>query len=137
MDVDGRVKLMPPITEANRPFWEGAAVGELRLQICGDCQKARFPESPVCPHCLSSNVSWDALSGRGRVWSWIVMHHNYLPAFSGELPYAVLLVTLEEGPSMMSGFVGDPETLAVDLPVEIVFKPLGEERHIAMFQPAL
>ncbi|HVW18847.1 MAG TPA: OB-fold domain-containing protein [Solirubrobacteraceae bacterium] len=117
---------MPEITDVNRPFWDGCREGELRLQRCDGCGLYRFPDAPVCPRCLSRAFSWQAVSGRGTVWSWIRMHQNYLPAFADQLPYVVLFVDLEEGPRLISGFVGDPDELAIDLPVQAVFETVGE-----------
>lgn len=134
MNVEERIKLLPPVTEASRPFWEGAEAGYLCLQVCDDCGKARFPDSPVCPHCLSSATTWKPVSGRGRVWSWIRMHQNYLTAFSDQLPYVVLFVELDEGPRLMSSFQGSHETLTVGMPVEVVFERLAEARVIPSFR---
>lgn len=134
MSVEERIKLLPPVTAANRPFWAGAEAGELRLQVCDDCGKHRFPDSQVCPNCLSHAATWQPVSGRGKVWSWIRMHQNYLPAFSEQLPYIVLFVELDEGPRLMSSFQGDPETLAIDMPVEVVFESLGDARVVPSFR---
>ena len=136
MSVEERVKLLPPVTEANRPFWQGAAVGELRLQVCDECGKARFPDSQVCPNCLSHATTWKQVSGRGKVWSWIRMHQNYLPAFSELLPYIVLFVQLDEGPRLMSSFQGDAATLVIDMPVEVVFESVGDGRVVPAFRAA-
>lgn len=77
------------------------------------------------------------MSGRGKVWSWIRMHQRYLPAFYEQIPYVVLRVVLDEGPWMISGFAGREEELEVDLPVEVVFEQLGDERVIPMFRPVV
>src|SRR5579875_1867422 len=136
MSVQERLKLLPPVTEANRQFWEGAAAGELRLQVCDDCGTVRFPDSQLCPNCLSHATTWKPVSGRGKVWSWICMHQNYLSAFSDQLPYIVLFVELDEGPRLMSSFQGDPETLAIDMPVEVVFESVGDTRAVPSFRSA-
>ncbi len=136
MSVEQRIELLPPITEINRPYWDGARAGELRLQVCDSCGKPRFPDAPLCPHCLASESHWQAMSGRGHVWSWITMHQNYLPAFTDQLPYIVLFVVLDEGPRMMCGLAGDSAGLAIDKPVEVVFESLNDERVIPMFRLA-
>ncbi len=137
MNVEERIKLLPPVIDANRDYWDGARAGELRLQVCGGCETPRFPPSAVCPRCLSSEYSWQAMSGRGKVWSWIRMHQRYLSAFYEEIPYLVVRVVLDEGPWMICGFAGREEELEVDLPVEVVFEPLGDERVIPMFRPVV
>jgi uncharacterized protein len=137
MNVDALIKIMPPITDANRPYWDGTLAGELRLQKCDNCSTWRYPEAPACPACLSDSATWTPVSGRARLWSWIVMHQNYLPAYADELPYLVAFVQLEEGPYLYSTIVDPPGELACDLPLEVVFERLSAERAIPKFRVAL
>lgn len=125
MDLDAYAKLLPPVTDANRGYWEGAAAGELRLRYNESSGKYRFPEAPVDADTLETEYIWKAVSGRGVLWSWIVMHQNYFPAFSDELPYIVAFIQLEEGPFMYSTLVDPPAELRCDLPVEVTFETLA------------
>ncbi len=134
MNTDALVKIMPPITDANRPYWEGTLAGELRVQRCDDCAALRYPEAPACPQCLGETATWAAVSGRARLWSWIVMHQNYLAAYTDELPYLVAFVQLEEGPFLYSTIVDPPADLACDMPLEITFDRISDERAIAKFR---
>jgi uncharacterized OB-fold protein len=134
MNFEEYVKMLPEITKANRPFWDGCAAGELRLQTCKKCGFHRYPDSDLCPRCLSHDSEWLKVSGKGRVWSWVIMHQKYFDAFADELPYAVLLVELEEGPRIMSGLVGDPNELQIDRMVEVTFVTVAEQRVIPKFR---
>ncbi|MDH6489373.1 OB-fold domain-containing protein [Streptomyces sp. SAI-127] len=80
------------------PFWEYAARGELRVQACADCGELRFPPRPCCPHCRSFAEEWRPVSGRGRVWSYVVPHPPLLPDYAAQAPYNVVVVELEEAP---------------------------------------
>ena len=52
------------------------------------------------------------------------------------VPYAVALVTLEEGPTMMTNIVGcAPEKVAIGMPVEVTFEDWTEEISIPKFKP--
>jgi uncharacterized OB-fold protein len=64
--------LLPEITALNKPFWDGCNTGELRLQQCSNCDKYRYPESPLCPSCLSEDYIWTPASGRGQRLSVVV-----------------------------------------------------------------
>jgi uncharacterized OB-fold protein len=45
------------------------------------------------------------------------------PAFMGDVPYAVVVVELDEGPRIVSGIVDCPlEALEMEMPVEVVFE---------------
>ncbi|GAA2191060.1 Zn-ribbon domain-containing OB-fold protein [Streptomyces bangladeshensis] len=91
--------MLSPVPDADgAPFWEYAARGELRVQRCADCGEPRFPPRPCCPHCQSFASAWWAVSGRGRVWSYVVPHPPLLPGYAELAPYNVVVVELEEAP---------------------------------------
>jgi uncharacterized OB-fold protein len=130
-------KPLPQLTKLNAPFWEGTKRGELRMQRCSACRRIWFPPSRHCPECLADTYEWVALSGRGRVWSWIVMHQRYFKAFEGDLPYVVALIELLEGPLFMSTIVGVPSgQIRCDMPVRAVFEDATEQMAVPKFTPA-
>jgi uncharacterized OB-fold protein len=128
MNIEAFERLLPPITDGSRPYWDGLAEGELRVQVCDHDGTHRFPESPVCPKCLSTDFTWQPVSGRATLWSWIVMHQKYFDAFEDERPYPVAFVKLEEGPLMVSTILGGRDGLTVDAPLALEFTQIGEQR---------
>ncbi|MGW2700943.1 Zn-ribbon domain-containing OB-fold protein [Streptomyces sp. NPDC001340] len=91
--------MLNPVTDIDgAPFWEYAARGELRVQACGECGEFRFPPRPCCPHCQSFASEWRAVSGRGRVWSYVLPHPPLLPEYAEQAPYNVVVVELEDAP---------------------------------------
>jgi uncharacterized OB-fold protein len=129
-------KPLPVLTNLNRPYFEGTKLHELRLQKCDQCGYVRFPVSTHCPKCLGGKASWIKASGRGRVWSFIVMHQKYFKAFAEDLPYNCAMVQLEEGPIMMSTIIDtDHESIHCELPVEVVFEVATDEITIPKFRP--
>lgn len=130
-------KPLPPITTLNTPFWEGTKIGELRLQTCNDCGKRWYPPSTHCPGCLSRDWEWKAVSGRGKVWSWVRFHQRYFAAFADDLPYNVTLVELEEGVMMMSRLerINDDQ-IVCDMPVKVAFHEATGEQSVPYFVPA-
>ena len=130
-------KPLPKLLKRNTPYFEGAQAGELRVQHCASCGHNFFPPSTRCPNCLSTDIGWQAVSGRGKVWSWIVMHQRYFAGFADELPYNVALIELEEGPKLMSHVVGvENSALRCEMPVEVVFERATDEISLPMFRPA-
>lgn len=78
-----------------------------------------------------------AVSGRGTVFSWIVAHHAFHPAFEPDVPYVVLEVKLEEGPRVNARFVEAPTSvLQAGMPVEVRFEDMGGFTRLA-FAPAV
>jgi len=89
----------------------------------------------MCPWCRSTQREWREVSGRGTLWSFVVPHPPLLPAYAEIAPYNVIVVEIEEDPTIR--FVGnlvsdasapineiDPETIQIGAPVEVVFASL-------------
>jgi uncharacterized OB-fold protein len=107
-----------------RPFWEACARRELRLQRCAACGRFRQPPLPGCPHCGSAASDWPLLAGRGRVFSFTVVHHPAIPNLQGEVPYNVVVVELEGAPGarLISNLLDvAPGELRIGLEVEIAW----------------
>ncbi|WP_432137403.1 MULTISPECIES: Zn-ribbon domain-containing OB-fold protein [unclassified Streptomyces] len=93
--------MLTPVTDPDgAPFWEYAARGELRVQYCADCAEPRFPPRPCCPRCQSFASEWRAVSGRGRIWSYVLPHPPLLPDYARCAPYNVVVVELAEHPGI-------------------------------------
>ncbi|MFK8910615.1 Zn-ribbon domain-containing OB-fold protein, partial [Streptomyces sp. YS-3] len=96
-----------PETDAfTRAYWDAAAAGHLLIRRCGGCGRAHHYPREFCPYCWSEDVSWERASGRATLYTWSVVHRNELPPFGGRVPYTAAVVTLEEGPRMMTEVVG-------------------------------
>jgi hypothetical protein len=130
-------KPLPRPTEDSAPFWEAACRGELRLQRCGGCGLVRFPPSLLCARCLSEEAEWVRLSGRGTVYSWIVVHQSQHPAFNPDAPYNVVIVQLDEGPRLHGNLVGTPnEEIHIGMPVEVVFDTVSDDTALVRWRAA-
>lgn len=106
-----------------REYYERCAAGELCIQRCDDCGALRHHPRPHCTTCLSPRWTWVRCSGRGTVHAVTVVRQNQNPRFRDRLPYAVVVVELEEGPRMLSGTTGTAtEAVRVGMPVRVVFE---------------
>ncbi len=126
----------PVLTADNAFYWEGAGRGRLVIQACGACGELCHPPAPLCPACHSPGRIAKEMSGRGRVESFIVVHHPPNPWF--ELPVAVATVELAEGPRVMSNVCDVPmEEMEIGMEVEVFFAPTEEEGiGVPLFRPA-
>ncbi|RIK98150.1 MAG: hypothetical protein DCC71_21210 [Proteobacteria bacterium] len=119
-----------PLPDADTaPYWEAAARGELALQRCDGCDAWRFPPRPGCPRCGSLASRWERASGRGTVWSFVVVHGPVLPAFAERVPFAVVLVELDEDPRLR--VVGNlpgvaPARVRIGMRVEACFETVAD-----------
>ena len=130
-------RFTPRPTPETAHFWEGTRTGELRLQRCTSCQSVYFPPRPFCPQCASRDVEVFRASGRGRLHSYVINEHRAAPGF--EIPYAIAVVELEEGPRMMTNIVDSPQTpeaLVLDMDLEVSFEPISDEITLPLFRPA-
>ena len=126
----------PVPTPETQHFWDGARAGELRLQRCRACARAYFPPRPFCPRCTSGDTEVFRASGRATLYSYVI-HHRPMPGF--EPPYAIAVVTLAEGPRMMTNLVDvaqTPEALELDMPLEVTFQKLDDAISLPVFRPA-
>ncbi len=129
-------KPVPAITHDLAPFFEATRRGQLVVQKCDGCGTTRFPARDLCSNCLSTKSRWVPVSGRGEVFSFNIMHQVYHPSFAGEIPYAVVVVKLEEGAKITSNLVGiKPHDIRCGMPVEVVFERLTDEVTLPKFRP--
>ena len=118
------------------PFWAAARREKLVVQRCDGCGRLRFPPHPFCGACCSDAASWLEVSGRGRIWSYVVHHAPTLPAYSAFAPFPVIVVELDEDRRLrMSGNLVahpgaainsvHPGTLRIGTPVKVTFQPVA------------
>lgn len=131
------VRPLPEPDPDSAPFWEGCRAHRLLLQRCRDCGAWRFPPGRWCAGCRSPRSAWHDASGRGRVYSWIVVTHPVpREVYAAEVPYVVALIELEEGVRMPTNLVGcDPHAVAAAMPVEVVFDDVTPEVTLPKFRP--
>lgn len=117
------VEKRPPraMGPANETFWDGCAKGELLIQKCGKCGHRPWPVVQTCEQCGADALTFEAVSGKGRLASWCSFERPYY----GELmpvPYDTILVELDEGPWFISNPSGFANTEAeFGMPVKLAF----------------
>jgi hypothetical protein len=116
-------------------FWRGLQEGRLLLQHCPQCRHVQYYQQAMCRQCGDEQLEHRPASGRGKVHSFSVVHRAPGPAFKADVPYAVLLVELAEGPRMISTFTGGkPEDVTFDMDVELTFDKVSEEVTLPRFR---
>jgi uncharacterized OB-fold protein len=125
------------------PFYEAAAEGELRIPRCDTCGEYVWYPEPACPR-DGGALTWTSVSGRGTLFSWVVVHRAFLPAFADKVPFVTALVALAEDPNVrIPTYIVDsePDTLQPDAAVGVVFRDLafstvpGKFVTVPMFTP--
>lgn len=130
--------LLPPISPETEPFFAGARAGELRVQRCIDTRRWIFPPRATSPWGAHHPPEWRTVSGRGKIWSLAIPHPPLLPQFEDVAPYNVIVVELDEDPTLR--LVGnlvreagapldsvEPHSVEIGARVRVVFDRINEE----------
>jgi uncharacterized protein len=130
------VKPVPVPTKETQPYWDGCKQHELRVQQCAACGHHQFYPRLYCTTCMSDRVEWVKTSGRATILSYTIIYRPVTQAFAGNVPYVVAMVTLDEGPQMMTNIVGcEPEKVHIGMPVQVTFEDWTEEISVPKFKP--
>lgn len=126
----------PTVTEDTRAFWEGVAQERFLMPRCNDCHQWIFYPRPHCPTCWSDSLAWHEASGEGILKSFTVIHRPGHPGWQAVAPYALGIVRLSEGPSMLTTLVDlEIDFLRIDMPVTVRYVRVGEQT-LPMFTAA-
>jgi uncharacterized OB-fold protein len=122
-----------------RAFWEYCARRELRFQKCQGCGQFRFPPMTGCRECGGTEVEWVAVAGRGRVFSYTIVHHAAIASVADEVPYAVVVVEFDDAPGarLISNVLDlDPDQVEIGMQLELVWEEPDSGAVLPRFQPA-
>lgn len=120
-------RLLPRLDNDNRFFWTSGADGRLRFVQCGACATFIHPPQPVCPRCLSEDVTPAEVAGTGVVDSYTVNYQKFNPA--AEVPFVIARVRIDgaDGVILTSNIVGCPvDAVAIGDRVAVTFEQHGE-----------
>jgi uncharacterized OB-fold protein len=129
---------LPQPDEWSKGFWDACNAGRLEMQRCKSCLRFRFYPRPLCPRCRSFEWEYAPVSGRGTIYSWIVVHPPVMPAFQDRVPLAVVLVELEEDPELrlVGNLVDCPlERIEFGMPVEVTFEKVAADVTLPQWRP--
>jgi uncharacterized protein len=132
-------KPLPTPDPVTQPFWDSLKAHAVKLQQCGGCKTFIFYPRPLCPSCMSDDLTWTPVSGRGTLHAFAIPHRHPNRAFTADGPYVVALVELDEGARIMSNLVeveATPEAVKVGMAVEIVYDDVTDEVTLPKFRPA-
>jgi uncharacterized protein len=134
------VRPNPQPDPISQGFWDAAARGELAIQRCVACRAFQHPPRPICRSCGGTELSFETVSGGGRLWSWTTTHHSVISGFEPALPYTIMLIELAEQPGLflLSDLIGrgGAWTLQLGAKMRAIFPAGGEAAVLPQFVPA-
>ena len=116
----------PMMNRDSQFFWDGTAVGELRIGKCNACGTLRFPPGPACQSCQAYDRGYQVAAGTGTVYSYVV--HRHPPVPGKELPIVIALVDLDEGVRMVGEVVG-VDDLEIGDRLRVDYNRIDERDH--------
>jgi uncharacterized OB-fold protein len=125
--------LYPNITVYAKNYWDGLKKRKLKAQKCKKCGEVFFPPRARCPKCLSKELGWVELSGRGELYSWSEIH---VPPLAFEKPYVLGIIDLEERVGrIITRIDAKPEELKIGMKMKINYVDVEEDLTLCIFKP--
>lgn len=134
-DTLGVTREPPTPRSFSRAYWE--ATREKRLILQYDRRSGRYQFFPRATSIYNGHrdLEWREVSGRGEVFSYTIAYRAR-PPFQGHEPFAIGLVTLDEGVNVMGNIVHcTRDQLKIGLRVKPFWMPLANGAHLLMFEP--
>ena len=115
------------------PFWESCRLHELRLQKSRSSGRWIFPPRPH----YAGDFDWVPVSGRGRIFTFVVVRAPMLPAFEKRVPFVIAVVELEEGPRLVGHVLDCPVAdVKSGMPVELLYEDLTDRVTLPQWKRA-
>ncbi len=128
-------RMRPVIGHDNGWWWEKVNEGQLPIQRCKECGTLRHPPRPMCWKCQSLDWDYVVASGKGTVYTFVVVHRPPIPGY--QYPLVVAVVELAEGTRIVSNLVGiDPRDVEVGMAVELSIEKVDDSLTLPLFRPA-
>jgi uncharacterized OB-fold protein len=119
-----------PVPNADTcPFWDACNEERLIVQTCESCGHIQFYPRALCVKCEGRDLDWRDTKPNGKVHTFTIVYRAPTPAFKAKAPYVLALIDLDDGFRMMTNIVNcEPESIAIDMPVRIVFEDRDGQR---------
>ena len=128
-------KPLPVMEGLAGEFYDWCKKEDLHFQKCTSCGTLRHVPREMCAECNSFEWEWVRSTGRGTVYTWVVVNRALHPAFAHDGPYADVVVEMEEGVRLLSTVVDcPPEELEIGMPVELTYDAVTEDVTLPRFK---
>ena len=130
-------KPLPELAGLTKEFYNWCRRGDLRFQRCSSCDTWRHVPREMCANCGSSEWKWEKSKGKGTLFTWTVAERPMHPAFAEDVPYAPVVVEMDEGVRIVSEVVDcAPSELEIGMRVEVAFARVSDEVTLPKFRRA-
>lgn len=112
------------IDHDNIAHYRGLMSRKLLINRCDDCASWIYPHRPLCPRCLSWNITPTEVSGEGRLYMYTFLMQSRDPDNPLQEPMQVAAIELSEqkGLRYLSRIIHCPaDNLVHDMPVRLTW----------------
>jgi len=118
---EGKKTTAAPYNTKVAGFFDSLKENKLTGTRCVKCKTVYCPPRADCSKCMTSEVEWFELSGRGKLIAYTVVYVSP-ETWEKFVPYAVALIELEEGPKILAALRDvKQEDIKVGMPVRVVY----------------
>jgi uncharacterized OB-fold protein len=97
--------------------------GKIMATRCSKCGKLYFPPRADCPDDLSTDMTWQPLSGKCKLLTYTTAH--FAPTgFQDDLPYTIALAECEEGVKVYALLSKDINRKEIHIGMDLQLAPL-------------
>ena len=130
------VNPIPRPSTTTRPFWDGLNERKVQIQRCEGCDTWVFYPRTRCPSCLSDQLIWREVSGRGVLYTYTLARQPTAPHFADETPQQLAVVELDEGVRMTSTLVNvEPSDIVIGMRLRPYFDQVTDAVTLLRYQP--
>lgn len=117
--------------------WHRACLdaGTLTIQRCAGCGEWRHPPRRFCARCQSSEARFEPVPGTGIVRSLAVSHRSMDPGWQAQVPFATLVVELDEGPRVLAATHAQPDEVPIGTEVTCTIEARSEDFALLWAEP--
>lgn len=87
-----------PAIDATNEAWFTS--GTLAVQTCAECEAMQHPPEQICHRCGAMSFTTVTVAPRGTIHSYTVAHYAVNRGLAESVPYAVVLVSLDDAPGV-------------------------------------
>lgn len=127
----------PAVDGLGDEYWEAAKRHELVVQTCKACNIDQWGPEWICHKCLSFDLGYRQVSGKGKIFSWERAWYAVHPALKDSTPYITVLVELPDAGNirMVGNLLGDPlQQVVIGSDVEVVFEDHDGDKPFTLVQ---
>lgn len=99
---------------------------------CARCGSPQHPDAYLCTECMGDDLAPKLIPAQGRIESWTRLHTSMDPLFADLLPWTVVSIKLNAGPTVIAHWAGESPETGAEIELTTIVDPAGREVFAAV-----